>query len=301
MTAKTARMLVKSLNLTLITSFITLFVFCPIASDTKAAPFEEYFEYSGIKKLKVDASFFNVEVSGSNGDTVEGQIIVPQNFIKRNYVEVLHFKKESVLEILVKRNTDRIPLTAEDKIIKISVPPDIEVDLSTSSGSIEIETIETDDIRLKSSSGEINIKNCTGSLNVSSSSGHQSIKELTGDISADTSSGRQFYEGITGNIAAESSSGDITINGQSGTLDLKASSGDLRGQDVYLDGDSSFSTSSGRIDFDFKNDLNEFTFDLSSSSGRLSVGQSKVKGELVIGNGKITIIGNSSSGDQSYR
>ena len=311
--------LVKSINLTIITSFIMLSAFCLITKDAKATPVEENFEYSGIKELEVDASFFNVQVSGYNGDTVEGQIIVPQNFIKKNYVEVLHSKKGSVLEILVKKKKGWIPPSTEDKIIKIRVPRDIKVDLMTSSGDIEIEDIETGDIRLKSSSGDIQAKdlsasinigsssgdidtiNCSGPLNIKSSSGDQSVKEVTGDISADTSSGKQFYEGITGNIEAESTSGDITINGQTGTLDLRASSGDLKGRDVYLEGDSSFSTSSGKINFEFKNDFDEFSFDLQSNSGKLSVGQSRVKGKLVIGSGKIKITGKSSSGDQSYQ
>ena len=301
MNTQITRKSVKSIALTAVTLFIMLSAFCLITIDAKADTVEENFEYSGVRELEVDASLFNVQVSGYNGDTVEGQIIMPQSFIKRNSVEVLHSKKGSVLEILVKTKRARIPSSTEDKIIKIRVPRDIKVDLTTSSGDIETEDIETYDIRLKSSSGDIDIYNCSGPLNIKSSSGDQSIKEFSGDISADTSSGKQFYEEITGNIVAESSSGDITIAGQTGALDLKASSGDLKGQDVYLEGDSSFSTSSGRITFEFKNDFNDFAFDLESSSGRISVGQSRAKGKLVVGNGKIKITGESSSGDQTYK
>jgi DUF4097 and DUF4098 domain-containing protein YvlB len=247
-----------------------LSAFCLITKDAAADPVEEIFKYSGVRELKVDASLFNVQVSGYNGDTVEGLIIVPQNYIRKNSVEVLHSKKGSVLEILVKTKKVRVPASTEDKIIKIRVPEDIKVDLMTSSGDIEIEDIKTYDIRLKSSSGDIDITNCSGPLNIKSSSGKQSVKEVTGDISAETSSGKQFYEGITGSIVAVSSSGDITIDGQTGTLDLRASSGDLIGRDVYLKSNSSFSTSSGRIGFEFNNEFDEFSFDLKSSSGKLS-------------------------------
>jgi DUF4097 and DUF4098 domain-containing protein YvlB len=182
--------------------------------DANAAPFIENFEYSGIRELELDASFFNVQVYGYNGDTVVGQIIMPSNYIERNYVEVGHSKKGSVLEIQVKRKKGVIPPSTEDKFIKIRVPRDIKVDLMTSSGDIEIEDVKTDEIRLKSSSGEIDVKNCSGPLNIISSSGDQSVNDVTGDISAETSSGKQVYEEITGSIEAKSSSGDITINGQ---------------------------------------------------------------------------------------
>jgi DUF4097 and DUF4098 domain-containing protein YvlB len=292
---------VNPIALTIIIIFIVISAFYLIINDAKADTVEENFEYSGVRELKVNASLFNLKVTGYTGDNVEGQIIMPQNYKNRNYVEVMHSKKGSILVILVEAKKGWIPPSSEDKIIYIRVPRDIKVDLKTSSGDIETEDIETYDIRLKSSSGDIDVNNCSGSLNIKSSSGDQSIKEYTGDIYADTSSGKQFYEEITGNIEAESSSGDITIDGQTGTLILKASSGDLKGRDVYLKGDSSFTTSSGSISFEFKNNFDELSFDLKSSSGKLNVGQSRVRGRLVIGGGKIKITGESSSGAQTYR
>ncbi len=70
-----------------------LSVFCLITKEAKTDSVEENFKYSGVRELKVDASLFNVQVSGYNGDTVEGLIIMPQNFKEKNYVKVLHSKK----------------------------------------------------------------------------------------------------------------------------------------------------------------------------------------------------------------
>lgn len=307
-----------------ITMVITLFAlisaFCLITKEAQAVTVEETFEYTGIRELQVDGMFFEVQVSGYAGNAVEGKIIIPQRLVKGNYVEVVHSKKGSVLDVQVKKNKVVIPPVSEKAIIEIRIPRDIRVNLKTSSGGIGIEKIETDEIRLKCSSGKIrakdliaasistktssgaiDINNCKGRLNIRSSSGRISVRNVTGDISADSSSGRQLYEGIVGNIIAESSSGSITINDQTGTLDLKATSGRLEGSNVLLEGDSSFSTSSGRISFDFKNDPDDFSFDLNSSSGILNVGQSRAKGKLMIGNGKIKITGKSSSGAQSYK
>jgi len=47
--------------------------------------------------------------------------------------------------------------------------------------------------------------------------------------------------------------------------------------------------------------MDEFTFDLQSSSGRIDVGSTSARGKVMTGNGKILIKGKSSSGGQTYR
>ena len=308
-----------------------------VALEAQADTVEETFEYSGIDELQVDGRFFTVEVSGYTGDAVEGRIRIPQNLYEGNYVEVVHSKSGGVLEVEVKKNKATIPPVSEKALISIRAPRDITINLMTSSGSIAVERFETDTIRLKSSSGKIkakdlsasidiasssgsqDIQQCKGNLTVKSSSGRISVRDVDGNMSVESSSGSQTYEVIDGNIKAKSSSGrqsydaivgdivaetssaSITINEQMGALDLRATSGKLEGQDVKLTGDSSFQTSSGRIHFNFENDFDDFSFDLQTSSGVLRVGESRVKGTFIVGNGPIKITGKSSSGSQEYR
>jgi DUF4097 and DUF4098 domain-containing protein YvlB len=312
----TVRFVFKLVFLTLValmltSSFITL--------EVLADPVEETFEYSGVDELQVDGRFFTVEVSGHTGDAVEGRIVIPENLHEGNYVEVVHSKSGGVLEVEVEKLKATIPPVSEKALISIRAPRDIAIKLVTSSGSITVERFETDTIRLKSSSGKIkardlsaridiasssgsqDIQQCKGTLIVKSSSGRISVRDVTGNMSVESSSGSQTYEEMDGNIRAKSSSGRITINKQTGVLDLKATSGKLEGQEVKLTGDSSFQTSSGRISFEFENDFDDFSFNLQSNSGVLRVGESRVKGTLILGNGPIKITGNSSSGSQEYR
>lgn len=310
----------RSCVLITITLTTLVFAYCMVPQDTQAVSVEETFEYSGIKELQVDGMFFKVRIEGYSGNTVQGTIMIPQKLMRGGYVEVSHAKRESALSVRVIKKKAVIPPFSDEAVIEIRVPVNTGIDLKTSSGMIEIEMIDTDEIRLSSSSGKIdaqdlaagsisassssgaiNINGCRGSLQIKSSSGRVTAREVTGDISTGTSSGAQTYEAIEGNIITESSSGKISIHDQTGTLDLKATSGVLEGNDVLLKGDSSFTTSSGRITFDFKNDIDDFSFDLRSSSGIINAGRSKAKGELVFGSGKIRITGRSTSGAQTYR
>ena len=303
-----------------ITLIFAVAAYCLISQDAQAVSVEETFEYSGIEELQVDGMFFRVRVEGYSGNRVQGVVKVPQKLVQGDYVEVSHAKRGSTLTVRVEKKKVVIPPFTEEAVIEIRVPAETGIDLKTSSGVIEIEMIDADEIRLSSSSGiihaqdlaagsisassssgAISINGCRGPLQIKSSSGRVTAREVTGDISAGTSSGGQTYEAVEGNIRAQSSSGKISIHDQTGTLDLKATSGALEGNDVLLKGDSSFTTSSGRITFDFRNDIDDFSFDLSSSSGIINAGRSKAKGELVFGSGKIRITGRSTSGAQTYR
>jgi DUF4097 and DUF4098 domain-containing protein YvlB len=250
---------------------------------------------------------------------------------------VVHSKRGAVLKVEVKKNKATIPPVSGKALISIRAPRGINLNLVTSSGNIAVDRVSTDTIRLKSSSGKISardlkgriditsssgsqdIQRCKGPLNVistsgrivlinvvgtvsvESSSGGQTYENISGDIKARSTSGRQSYEAMAGDITAEASSGSITVNEQAGALDLRATSGKLEGHTVKLSGDSSFETTSGRIRFEFENDIEDFSFDLQSRSGMLLIGESRVKGTLKLGSGPIKITGKSSSGSQEYR
>jgi len=324
-------------KLVFITFFALMLTSSFVVHEVLAEPVEETFEYSGVDELQVDGMFFTVEVSGYAGDRVEGRISIPKNLYEGNYVEVVHSKSGGVLEVEVKKKRMTIPPISGTAFISIRAPRGIVVNLKTSSGKIAVEGFETDTIRLKSSSGKIRAKDLNASINITSSSGSQDIQQckgnlsvksssgrisardvagnisvesssggqtyeaIDGNIKAKSSSGRQSYEAITGDITAEMSSGGLTINKQAGALDLRATSGKLEGEEIKLTCNSSFRTSSGRIRFEFENDFDDFSFDLQSSSGVLHVGESRVKGTFILGNGPIKITGKSSSGSQEYR
>ena len=290
-----------------------------VTVETQVDVVVETFEYSGVTELRVDGMFFAVEVSGHTGNRVEGSITIPQVIYDGNYVEVNHAQSGDVLNIEVTKKRASNPSFPGAAIISVRTPRDTAIDLRTSSGKITAVQIETDTVSLKSSSGKIkaedlnaridiasssgsqDIQLCKGSLSINSSSGKVSVREVEGNISVGSSSGNQTYEKIEGNINATSSSGSITITNQTGSLDLKATSGRLEGRGVKLTGNSSFTTSSGKISIELMNDFEDFSFDLQSSSGVIRVADSKVKGTLIMGSGPIRITGKSSSGSQEYR
>jgi hypothetical protein len=274
---------------------------------------------AGIRSLVVEGSFFNVKITGRAGPELEARFEIPERLRKRG-VQVLHETRGSTLRVYVKRPPGLIStagLTTPALIFEVPVSTAVQVE--NSSGSVSVAGLDTEKVLIESSSGRCEVADVRAGLEITSSSGSQdiqnadgdkvlrassgkiSVRDAGGDIRAGTSSGSQTYAGIAGSIDAEASSGSISVTDQQGSLELRASSGSLRGATVTVTGASSFTTSSGSIDFDFTNDFGDFSFDLRSSSGTIRVGGTRAKGRVVMGTGPIRLQGTSSSGSQSYR
>ncbi|MBT3273041.1 MAG: DUF4097 family beta strand repeat protein [Spirochaetales bacterium] len=280
---------------------------------------EEELAFNGIEKLIVDGSFFEVEVAGHSKDSVDTEVSIPER-IRRSGVTVSRVKTGSVLEVKVEgRKRKSGFLSFEQPSITISVPFDTELEITTSSGSLSVDEVSGDSINLSATSGRISISECETDLNaastsgrlmvvssmgpkmLSSTSGNIETKDSDGDIEAESTSGKQTYDNIIGSINARSTSGKMSIADSRGIIELRSSSGNLKGEGVAVTGNSSFHTSSGSIDINFTNDLDEFTMDLESSSGKINAGRTSAKGSVVTGSGAIMIRGESSSGRQNYR
>ena len=306
-------------KLVLVTVLIVLGIMVFAGGAGEGDMVEESFSFSGIDKLTVEGSFFEVEIIGSSTTTIEAEFVVPARLRARG-VNVLHETRGSELRVWVERKVVSITTPPwRGPRMRFTVPVDALVNVKNSSGSVAVKRLEADELNVEASSGSLQIGNCRSNLSATSSSGKIKVEACTGDktltassgsitvldsdgdIDADTSSGKHRYERIEGSIAARSSSGGISIRDTAGRLELKSDSGRLSGTGVAISGDSSFETTSGSIDFDFTNSGSDFTFELHSSSGTLSAGGTRAKGTVVTGSGKILIKGKSSSGNQSYK
>lgn len=279
---------------------------------------DDSFSLTGIRKLVVDGSFFTVDVAGHSGTAVEAAITLSPRLRSRG-VKVIHEQRGLELHVRVERPLFSISVRpGETAMMEFSIPRDTELQVSNSSGSVGVTGLTagvdlevssgrihvkdvTATITANSSSGNITIEACRGRKKLEASSGTISVLSSSGDVVSHTSSGAHIYTSIKGSITAESSSGGMTLTDTEGTLDLRSSSGSHSGTDVTVTGDSSFRTSSGAIDFDFTNSIDDFTFDLRSSSGTISVEGTRAEGTVKMGSGVISIKGNSSSGRQTYK
>ncbi len=122
------------------------------------------------------------------------------------------------------------------------------VSAETSSGNIKWNNTDAEEIKMRASSGNVNMENICGNASVHTSSGNIRIRELTGkaDIKA--------------------SSGDIAVDDFDGCGSLAATSGNVKAGMINITGDMEMSASSGNVSLEIPEDT-AFTFEAQTSSG----------------------------------
>lgn len=264
-------------------------------------------------KIVLEGKVFSLKITGSSSGSIEAVVAAPN---KSDY-SVKYKVSGDTLRIWC----DEYPqFNSGSPVITLKIPSDTQLHAGTLSGDISITGMDGGDMVATSLSGSIDLKECKNDLQCSTASGNITItgfegrktvectsgeikiKNSIGDIKINGTSGGFVFERVIGNISGGTLSGSIRINSTKGSLHLSTASGDIKGEKVIVTEDSALETASGSIHVDFATSLEDLSFDLTSLSGELSVGDSaSERGRLKVGGGRIDIKGSTLSGSQSYR
>ena len=191
--------------------------------------------------LTIDTKRGSIEVSGTSGNTVEVTVIR----------EVKTSSRDSAQEVL-----DKFPVTFEhrgDSVIItadtteknnlkkfwndltkklrvrfiVKVPEIYHVDLRTSGGSIQVESLEGH-ILAKTSGGGLTFDHIIGDIRGNTSGGSIKIGDVDGDAQVDTSGGSITIDRARGQVDAHTSGGSITVHEVMGTIQAKTSGGSVK-------------------------------------------------------------------------
>jgi len=100
------------------------------------------------------------------------------------------------------------------------------IDGATSGGSISV-TNSKDDIDLKTSGGSITAKNCNGTIKLATSGGSLDLSNLTGNVNAATSGGSIMASNVNGTLVTGTSGGSVKLDGISGNVEATTSGGNM--------------------------------------------------------------------------
>ena len=141
------------------------------------------------------------------------------------------------------------------------------------------------------------LRKIKGEVLARSTSGSQEFRELVGDLETKSTSGDIDIDVFEGNVRVEATSGGIELQSGSGQVFLRTTSGDIDGYNITIEGDAELRASSGDIEIDLANSLDDFSFDLQTSSGSMRVGSRSSEKNLYMKQGGFWIRGVTSSGD----
>lgn len=256
-----------------------------VAEDIVA---KEYFETTNISKISTDLTYENLSVETTNGNEILIEIasnyskMIPEFYVEDDTFVIKSKKKRFwnpgyICNVYLYLPTDFFPTTTE---------------LNTASGEVFIEDLETDELTVKSASGDIKVlfSNAKDKITLSAASGE--IEFETGNttkFSAKTASGDILIKQLTSNeIICDAVSGEITTQEieceylscetTSGDIDcsktvcqyfdIKAVSGSVDLElENQIEAESSIKTTSGSVDLVVPEDMN-FEIIANSSSGK---------------------------------
>jgi hypothetical protein len=142
---------------------------------------------------------------------------------------------------------------------RLEIPAGVAVTVKNSVGRVVSTGVRADQ-RLDTASGDIDVRDSSGSLSLDTGSGDVTVRQHDGAVDADTGSGDVVFEGVKGDkIAADTGSGNVNLLDCSGALDADTGSGDVRGRGLVLGPRVHIDTGSGDVrlagDFGSVNDL----------------------------------------------
>ncbi|OEH92667.1 DUF4097 family beta strand repeat-containing protein [Bacillus solimangrovi] len=210
------------------------------------------FEVNGkvSKKLKDN---YKLDIS-DNGDSLKVKFRKPNTYFHMG----ITMMDTTVTVYLPEKEYDNVKIHSSSGKIDTEGVNANELEISASSGNIFIDGVQADDIEISATSGNVATENVkTDKIDVSATSGNIKIKDqIANESYFKASSGHMFLTNVFGNINAKNLSGDINITNEesTGNIHAKASSGDVEVEylntpsSLYIDFNSS--SGRGRIDID---------------------------------------------------
>lgn len=109
------------------------------------------------------------------------------------------------------------------------------VDVKGIGGGLEVETVSGDikiisvkkGVRSKTISGDMYLKDISGNTDIKTTSGNIRTYDLKGILEAESVSGDMDLKNIDGNVDLKTTSGDISISGIKGSIEAESVSGDI--------------------------------------------------------------------------
>jgi len=293
------------------------FIVLSFGTDAQNILAEAELKAEDISEVRVEGRFANVYVK--KGSEVYFKGIIKGNGDEDDYrFDTATVGSALIIKVIHKKsNYGWMSNRINKSRIDVTIPEGVKLDIDNSSGNVFVADLTVSESRIEATSGDITLRNIVADLEVETTSGNISITDLIGNSEVASTSGDQEFENVKGTMAVRASSGGITFENFEGNLDIKATSGDVRlrggegklkvrtssgdieGVSIALTGDAYFDATSGNVEMDFTNNLDDLSFDLTTTSGDIEVGSQGRR--LKIEKGKYMVRGTTSSGDQEYK
>ena len=205
--------------------------------DAYTAPRDAELDARGARSLRVEAKAGMLRIEGRAG-TSEVRVRGTARASRESWLEDIQLRAErrgDVLEVIV--DIPSWSWTGTGREYKgldlvIEVPPGLALDVVDGSGAIEMRGVGP--LRLRDGSGEIEITDVTGTVDIDDGSGEVVLRNVRGEVRIEDGSGEMHIEDVQGNVdIVDDGSGSLTIARVTGWVQVNdAGSGTVEVTDV---------------------------------------------------------------------
>ena len=272
--------------------------------------------YPKIQKVEVDGGSLEIRFVGSQRPDVQVEAFLESNYHNQDIVFV---QIGGVLKITrkletVSGNWNNIRTKGH---IYVNGPETTEVVMRGGSGQIHLEQVKHPETIVQVGSGKVTAKNITGNLDIQAGSGNLNISGIKGNVQAKVGSGKAEIMDVEGEVNFFSGSGNVTIQNINGVVALamtsgyaklekiqelgnvRMTSGNLNANEVGLGKATALYGTSGNIRIKTNSNLSDFNFKMMSTSGNVTIGNTRGKTLQIDNKAETTIQGNITSGNIS--
>jgi hypothetical protein len=262
---------------------LALCILSAAAAFASGAREDESFSYTGIDRVEIKSDFLDVEVRAEEWFSASMRSDLPQDsFFEQRRYTVKHMVDGGSLRVWVEKDFGLLGPRGRGTLF-FRMPRGASLFVETSSGEVRITGSSARDVRVKTISGPI------------------ILRDVEASVQAETVSGSLEARRLRGEAALSTVSGEIVMSELRGRCDARTVSGKIDGRAILLEQEALFKSVSGEIEVNLRNPLEDVRFELSTVSGDLTIGTVRSSRGLRLGSGPILLRGETISGSQSYR
>ncbi len=190
--------------------------------------------------------FISADIKVKSWDKNEVQLFVKGSNSILDKVEFEFSYEDGVVKAIAEKKSDWSSWSwSNDFSLVVMVPNKFNLDIKTSGGDIEIKNI-SGKITLVTSGGDIELENSEGTFLARTSGGDIEVENFIGSTELKTSGGDVEVKGVDGSVEVKTSGGDIEIKSSNGNVSAATSGGDIslkykgnnEGVELYTSGGS---------------------------------------------------------------
>ncbi|MCC6818293.1 MAG: DUF4097 family beta strand repeat protein [Bacteroidia bacterium] len=245
---------------------------------------------NGITRIEVEGGFCNIVVNSSpaNQTSFECSIDVSGRFRKlKGEYELNCTRIGSTLKVTLIPN-ENIYMTGINMTLKgqinFIVPYNTEVDVSNTTGDIEVSNIKAKNHSIDCRFGQIKADYIEGNLKINSNSGAIDVHDIKGELHIDARFGNITMSDIDGASTVNVKSGSVKISKAKGNCKIEAGFGKVSVND--LTGDLEIFSYSGNLD---AFDINGNTCKIQSLFGHIDMSRIKARINIISRSGNCTL------------